>query len=60
MVIFNTLVRATFKFIKQRDEMFWFSTLNNVDASDSNNGKLNYHYADWSNWKGKTSIAKSF
>ena len=48
MFIFITLIRATFKLIKQRDEMFRLSTQHNAnqEASDSNNGKLNYHYAD--------------
>ena len=48
MFIFITLVRATFKLIKQRDEMFPFSRQDNAnqEASDSNNRELNYHYAD--------------
>ena len=48
MFIFITLIRATFKLIKQRDEMFRLSSLDNANqgASDSNNGKLNCHYVD--------------
>ena len=48
MFIFFTLVWATFKLFKQRYEMFWLSMSDNAnwDASDSDNGKLNYHYAD--------------
>ena len=45
---FCTFVRLTFKPIKQSNEMFWLSTKDNVnwDASDSDNVKLNYYYAD--------------
>ena len=48
MFIFITLVRATFKLIKQRDKVLRLSTQDNAnqEASDSNNGKLDYHYAD--------------
>ena len=47
-IAFSMLVRATFKLIKQRDEMLWLSTLviANKDASDSDNGKIKYCYAD--------------
>ena len=59
-IIFCTFIRAAFKLTKQRDEMLWSSALGiaKYDTSDSVNGKINYRYA--SNWKGKTSIAKSF
>ena len=45
---FYMLVRETFKLIKQKDKIFWLSMLDiaNKDASDSDNGKINYLYAD--------------
>ena len=48
MFIFGTFVRAIFKLMKQRDEMFFLSMHDNVNwvASGSNNGKLNYRNAD--------------
>ena len=59
--IFCMFVRTTVKFIKQKNEMSWLSTPDSVkwDVSDSNNVKLNYHYADLIE-KGKTAIAKPF
>ena len=52
MFIFCAFVRVNFKFTKQRDKMFWLSTPDkaNCEAYDSENGKLNYSYADLKNY----------
>ena len=49
-IIFSMFVRATFKVIKQRDEIFWLCTLDiaNSDTCDLDNRKIKYSYADLS------------
>ena len=56
MFIFCAYVRANFKLTKKRDEKFWLSIPDkaNSEAHDSENGKLNYSYADLKNYYRKT------